>query len=222
MAKEENFYGELDKKKKHSYCTCQTLAIGMVIFIILVVIGVTLAVKQITAAVKPNRQVTGTQNDTATFQQKVHDLAKMPGASTTLTITEQELTSLLMTAISKQPEIPLRDTQAEIDPREIRLSGTATQFLNTNLTITVIPKVVDGKVLLELVKIQAGNFPVPAVLTEKLSSGFEKLFIEQFEQLKGVTVKSIQLDQGKMTITGSVTGDTGLTQPAQSSAPNPS
>ena len=205
MAKEENFYHELDKhKKKRSYCTCQTLAMAMFIFIVVVVVILILMIRQISIAVAPQRKVVGTQTGTTELQQKFEDLSKAPGASTSITVTEQELTSLLMSGIEKQPNIPIRDVQAEIDPDQIRLTATSTQIIQTSLAISVVPKVDNGKLGLELVKIQAGSLPVPAVLTQKISDSLNQMLSEQMSQIQGVNVKSIQLLQGKMAITGTI------------------
>lgn len=202
MAEKENFYQELDSKTKRSPCTCQTLALAFLVLIVGLVILVVIGVKKITTAVAPARQVVGAEQDSVNLQQKVSELAKNPGASTSLAVTEQELTRLLIEGISLSPTIPLRNIQAEINPSGIVLSGTATKFLNSTLLISILPKVVDGQAKLELVKIQAGSLPVPTALTELLSRELENAMSKELSQLKDITIKSILLGKGMMTITG--------------------
>ncbi len=64
--------------------------------------------------------------------------------------------------------------------------------------------VVDEKPKLQLVKIQAGTLTVPAQLTETIATGLEQAMTMQLEQLNGMTVKSVILHEGSMTITGIV------------------
>lgn len=205
MAEKENFYDELDKKSKRSFCTCQTLAIGFIILAFVVVFTVVFLVKKITTAVLPERTVEVTTDDRVKLQEKVDELSKTVGASTSLTVTERELSSLLIDAISKDPNIPIRAVQATINPREIVLTGTATQYLNTTLAISLLPEVIDGRIKLELVKIQAGNLRLPDKLTELLSNKLEGIVDTQLSQLKNISIKSIQLNNGTMVISGTLT-----------------
>lgn len=206
MAKEENFYHELDAKtKKRSFCTCQTLAILFIVLAIAAAFGVTTLVKRVATVVTPKRQVTSTSSDADSIQQKVADLAKAPGASTNLVITERELTGLLVSGINNQPTIPLRDVQAEINPTDIVLSGTLTEYFKTSVSITVIPKAVNGRLKFDVAKIQAGSISVPSYVTEKIVEQLDKLTAEQLGQFDNLTIKSILLDEGRMTITGTVT-----------------
>lgn len=202
MEEKENFYHELDTNTKHSFCTCQTLALGFVILAIIAALSLVWVVKRVVTAVAPGRQVMATRDDSTALQQKVAELAKAPGASVLLVINERELTSLLMDAISKDPEIPLRNVQVQINPNGIILSAIATKYLSTHLTISVLPKVVDGKIHLELTKIQAGSLSVPTLLTEQIAQKLDDLIMKQLTQVQGLIVKSILLDTGRLTITG--------------------
>lgn len=201
MAKKEDFYHELDTKAKRSFCTCQTLALGCFALVIIVVLMIFLGVRKIKTAVAPERKVIATGQDALKLRDRVEKLNKAAGASTVLVITEQELTALLIEGISKQPEVPIRDLQAEINPDGVVLTGTATKFLSSSLTVTVLPKVVDGKPVLELVKIKAGTLTVPKQLTEALS----ETLAEGLKDVKDVKVKSVTLGKGKMTISGIIT-----------------
>jgi hypothetical protein len=177
--------------------------------IILVAIGLTVGaiktIQKITTIVAPSRSITTTSQDTTELREKITELNKAPGASTQLTITEKELTQLLIETVSKNPNLPLRNIQTVINPEGITLTGTATKFLNSTLTIDILPKVVDGQIKMELVKIQAGSFPVPSQLTEVIAQGVDSLLSEQLNQVKGVAVKSLQLGNGKLQITGTLT-----------------
>lgn len=204
MAEKENFYEELDRKTKRSFCTCQTLGIGFFILALAIVGSLVFAYKKIKTAVAPLRHVATTGQEQTELQQKLDVLGKTPGAATTVTITEEELTSLLVESISKNPSIPLRNVQAEIHPEGIVLSGVATQFLNSTVQITLTPTVVDEQIKLQLVKIQAGTLNVPNNLTETIAQGIEAAMSTQLAQLNGIAVKSVILHEGTMNITGTV------------------
>lgn len=203
MEAKEDFYRELDKGKR-SYCTCQTMIFGLIILIIILVIGGVVVAKKISTAIAPSRQVVATIGDQTSLQQKFADLRKAPGAATSLVITEAELTSLMIDAVQKDPSIPLRDVQVQINPDAIILNGTPTSFLKTSLAISLVPEMSGGTVKLQLVKIQAGSLAVPQPLTEKISESLADVLAKQLGEIEGINLKSIQLESGRMTVTGSI------------------
>jgi uncharacterized protein YpmS len=206
MATKEDFYHELDSKAKHSFCSCQSFAIVLLILVVATVAAIAWAGKKITTAVLPNRQITADRQDVVNLQEKTAELAKAPGASTTLTLTERELTSLLVEAANKDANFPLKGLQAEINPNDIVVTGTAAKLLNTTLQIHLLPVVTDGKVKMQLTKIRAGTLAVPNSLTDVISKSFDDLLVKQLSNLQGVNIKSILLNEGKLTITGTILG----------------
>ncbi len=203
MAEKEDFYHDLDHRRR-SFCSCQTLAIGLLVLAIVLTVTLAWATQKALTAVIPTHQVVTTSQDLTNLNQKVAELRQAAGASTRLTLTESELSRLLIEFVSHKPNLPFRDLQAQINPDGLILSGTATQILKSNITATLMPKVVDGQVKLELVKIQAGTLPIPQKLAELVATSLENLFTEQLASLSGITVKSIQLEAGKMIISGTV------------------
>lgn len=202
MEEKEDFYRELDHKSRHSFCSCQTLAIGLIILAILAAVGITMAVRKVSTVLVPTRPVVATRDDQANVQQKIADLNKAPGASVTVTITESELTSLLIEALAKSPNFPLRGMQASIAPDGITLTGTATKYFNAQVTAAVTPSVVDGHIKLDVSKIQAGSLEAPSILRDQIAKGLDSLLSSQVSNLQGITIKSIQLHDGRMTISG--------------------
>ncbi len=204
MAEKEDFFQELDQKARRSFCSCQTLALGFLLLVIVAVVGIVYVGRKITQVVLPGRTVEPTRQDALQLQDKVSQLATAPGASTSLTITEAELTAALRESIARRSNFPVKGIQAEIEPSEIILTGESTKLIKSILTIHVIPKVVDGQPKLELVKIEAGSFAVPQQLTKMIAENIEGLLADQFGQLSGVTIKSMILDDGRMRISGTV------------------
>ncbi len=204
MEEKEDFYHELDTKGRRSFCTCQSLAIIFLILALLLAGAIVWGVKKIKTAVFPARQVMATRQDSSSVQEKLVQLSQTAGASTSLTLTEPELTSLLADAIAKNPTIPLRGIQAQINPDGIVLAGTATKYLTTLLQIDVRPQVVDGRPKLQITKIQAGSLSVPPLLTQLLDKSLQDALATQLNELRSITVKSILLDAGRLRITGTV------------------
>lgn len=205
MEKKENFYHELDKHARNSFCTCQTLMIGLILVALGIAAGGIWVVGKIKTVVTPERKVVANAGDATLLREKVADLAKAPGASTTLVITEQELTGLLVeSSANKSPDFLLRGAQAAIDEEGIIISGTAVKYLNANLQARMVPKVVNGQPIFELVSIQAGSFSVPQSLTELLAKQLSSLISSKSIGLENVNVKSLSLEKGKMRVTGSV------------------
>src|SRR6185369_8381928 len=135
MEKKEDFYHELDKKARRSCCTCQTFALSCLVVALLLALGVTVIIRKIATVVMPPRHVTASRDDAVALQDKFAALSKAPGASVNLTLTEGELTSLLVDAINKDPDIPLRAVEVAINPDGLILTGTATKYLTTTLSI---------------------------------------------------------------------------------------
>lgn len=202
MEEKENFYHELDQKSRRSFCTCQTFAGFLLVVAIVIAVGLTSVMKKVTTVISPTRQVSVSRDDAVALQQKMSELSKAPGASTSLIINENELTSLFVEAIGQDKEFPLKSIQVQINPTEIVVDGVATKYLTTSISITLVPKVVSGKPKLELVKIQAGSFSVPTVLTQLIASKLDSLLENKLSQVKGLTIKSIQLEQGRIIISG--------------------
>lgn len=203
MEKEEHFYHELDTHgKRRSFCSCQTLLILFVGIAIIVALIITTVVKKVATVITPKRHVTATSADADTLQQKLTDLRNAPGASTSLVITEQELTGLLISGVNSQPDVPLRDVQAEINPDAVTVTGTLTEYFKSSVSISLLPKVTSGKLGFEITKLQAGSFAVPSYVTQKLAQQFDTLLNQQSSELQGITVKSVQLGAGQMTVTG--------------------
>ncbi len=205
MAEKENFYEELDRKTRRSFCTCQTLAGFFLILAIGIVIGVVVVAKKVTTLVNPTRTVNSTSQDATTIHAKLAALnqSQTPGASQSIVITEGQLTSLLIEALANKPSIPLRGVQTAINPDGIILTGTATQFLNTIVTINLVPVVDQGTIKLQIKSIKAGTFAVPDQLSAVLTQSLSSLLQDQLSSLKNITIQSVELGQGQMTISGS-------------------
>ncbi len=204
MEEKENFYHDLDKHKKRSFCTCQTLFFGLVILAIIVAGLVVWGVTKVKTAVLPNRQVISSDQDRQALLQKFSELDLSPGAATTLTITERELTGLLIQGLSQNSKIPFRNVQAAIQPEGIIVSGIATKWLANSLSITIVPRVIGTKLQLDIDKIQAGSLAVPDALTAALTTELNKLVTNEMN-LDSVAIKSVKLIQGSMILTGTVT-----------------
>ncbi len=202
MAQKEDFYHELDKKGKRSFCTCQTLALLFLVLAIFAVVGIVVAVKKVTTVIQPSRHVATTSQTTTELQQKFQELSKAPGASTNLRITEAELTSLLIQGISNQSKVTLRNVQAEIHSDRIVLTATSAELFQSTVTIDIVPSVVEGRLTLESSKIQAGTLPIPAAFTKTISEGLNELINKQLSEQQNVMLKSIDLADGYMDASG--------------------
>lgn len=204
MEEKENFFDELDSKAKHSFCTCQSMIILFVLLAIGLAVAGVVIIRQATTAITPLRKVTPTRTDATLLQRKFDDLKQAPGASTNLVISEQELTALFSQAIEKNDSFPIRGIQAVINPEVIVLSGTATQYVKSDLQVHLLPKVIDGRASLAIIKVEAGTFGVPTTLTKLIGSQLDTLLANQLSALKNVEVRSIVLGEGKLTISGTI------------------
>lgn len=113
-----------------------------------------------------------------------------------LEITEEELTSFLAQNVEGSP---LADPQVRLTPGQIHISGTVTQPLQAQLSVTCSAQLVNGRVEVTIEEAIVGGFPAPAPLMDYISQIIE----ESVEDMQtGMTVTELQILEGKLIIAG--------------------
>ena len=125
----------------------------------------------------------------------------------TLTINESQLTSLLAEKLASQTDPIITDPQVYLRDGQIQIYGKASKgYFDANvaiiLTATIDP---NGKPLIQITSANFGPIPVPANLTETLSSMVQDAYTGALGPTAiGFKLDSIVIAEGLMMLTGSV------------------
>lgn len=199
---ENKFYQELDEKKSHqSCCTCQTLAILM--FLVLLVAGgaVFYLYRQITKEkiFPANLPVAGSL---AGFNQKLKELKPAADGQVSVSVSEEELTSLSAEGFSAENLI-LKDIKFSINEQNILIYGTLAKPVSAKVVATAVPRVQDGQVKFEIINTTAGQLNLPAILNRKVSQIVADSLSAKLSLIyQKVKIREVKLNRGKMILTG--------------------
>lgn len=129
----------------------------------------------------------------------------MAGGTASLTITEQQLTSLIAIELAAQPDIPVQNVQVRLTQGQMQISGQVQQEglslpLTVALSITVDGQ---GRPRTQVLSAKLGPLPVPQAILDELTAQIDKNLIEQFGAYSGGLVfESIAVYEGYMVLTG--------------------
>lgn len=199
---ENKFYQELDEKKSHqSCCTCQSLAVLM--FLILLIFGgaVFYLYRQITKE-KIFPANLPSAGSLAGFNQKLKDLKPAADGQVSVSVSEEELTSLLAEGFSAENVI-LKDIRFSINEQNILIYGTLIKPISAKVVMTALPRIQDGRVKFDIINTSAGQLSLPAILNRKVS----QIVADSLSAKLGLIyqkaeIREVKLNRGKMILTG--------------------
>ena len=200
--KDEDFYKELDKKSLHqSCCTCQTLAIFFVGLLLILSGTIFFLYWQIShgGGLRFNVAQMSTAKD---FQKKLTDTKPSKSGEYRLVLSSDELNTVINEGLSVSDFI-LKDMTLSVNPNEILIYGNLIKPLNSKIVMTTVPKAENGKLVLEVTKIAAGNVNLPSLFnkraTESLNNLLDKKMTSFYEK---ATVSSVTLEQNQIILIG--------------------
>ena len=140
----------------------------------------------------------------------------VPGDTVTLTLTEMQLTAIINSAISEgSGDTPISGILVNVNPDGMLMTGKATPPSSVPLIggrqvaigLTLTPKIVAGKLSLEIDDIQLGGLSaslIPSAL-QSLKDQIKSSLGEDLSLVKlpaDIMIDSLELAQGSMTLTG--------------------
>lgn len=123
----------------------------------------------------------------------------------TVTLTEQQLNSILTTAITKQSEQIISETAVRLTNGTMEVYGKVNQDpITLDLKIVLKPGIdALGNPFLVVEDITMGGLPVPGELKERVGSLVDRAFQEYLSsQGQGFKASNIMIYEGIMTVTG--------------------
>jgi uncharacterized protein YpmS len=118
----------------------------------------------------------------------------------TLSLSEADLTSAIN---ANDKNFPLKNPKITISKDQILLTGKSSDsVLSFKLSISLIPRVENGKVILDIKEIKTGGVSAPKLVVDQVSSGL-KNYLSQFTPLENdVNIEKVSLSTGYLSVTG--------------------
>lgn len=200
--KEEDFYRELDKKSLHqSCCTCQTLAVFFVGLLLVFSGTVFFLYWQITrgGGLKFNVSQTVTIKD---LENKLTNVKPDASGQYQLVLSSDELNAALTEGLSVSDFI-LKDMVSSFSPNEILIYGNLIKPLNSKIVMTVLPEAKNGKLILTVTKITAGNINLIPVFNKQASESLNSLMDKKLASFYQVAaVSSVDMVSNELILIG--------------------
>lgn len=198
---EDEFYAELDTKKlRRSCCTFQTMIIFFIIILVGAIIGTIYCFNQIKEINFPSKAITSNFKDKNNFYEKLKP--DSTDENFEITVTSEELTAITAEGISGKNFI-IKNIQVMIGKDGVDIFGTLTKPLSSQIKITTIPKVENGKIKFEIQKFTAGKLTLPKLINNEVADALNKAMDRNFQELyQNYEVQEISLFDGKMIISG--------------------
>jgi len=130
------------------------------------------------------------------------------GDAFALTVTEQQLTSIVALRLQDRSNLPLRDPQVFLRDGKIQLFGVAeVGGLSANALITISASLTpNGGVVFKAEKADFGPIPVPAELLEQVSTAINEAFTDSLgSKATGLQVTGLTIEDGQLLLTGRIT-----------------
>ncbi|KKP88776.1 MAG: hypothetical protein UR93_C0008G0005 [Berkelbacteria bacterium GW2011_GWA2_35_9] len=208
----KDFYGEVDKikKKRGSFCTCYSFAIFVAIIIIILSILIVFGLRKISNPSTTNiKVIEPSQQALDSLKSKLSNLVQEnnenKGEIVSLTITEEELTSLL--SQNKETDFPMKDITAEINETGIKVQGKYQKDLlvikniSVDMAVDLEPSIKDEKLIVAVKKIEAGDLKLNETVSSRLGKSIEKIFDQKINR-DDIVFESVVLSDGQMVLTG--------------------
>jgi uncharacterized protein YpmS len=143
----------------------------------------------------------------ATLEAKVDESFNqaLQGQTIELTLSEEEITSLLAERLKDQSEIVLSDPQVYLRDGKITLTGNLqTGQLNVPVNVVFEPQVnSNGQAKLELISVSMGPFSAPDSMVSSVQDLADRFLMDYLQQSgEAFYVESITVDDGVLTIKG--------------------
>lgn len=127
------------------------------------------------------------------------------GSLSSITITEQQVTSWLAAEIKNNPDLPLSDVQVFLRDDQVQIWGMVNGSADSTSALVVAELKTDAnqKPYFDIISMQIGTQVVPDFLLNQMQSWLNELLIESInQQLPGLEVMNLNVVNGLITVSG--------------------
>ena len=161
---------------------------------------------------QPPYPITPSEETIRQFEERMRSTESNPDGSFTVTITDEEITSLVVLRMLANREEPLPASDIQAYFRNGRVEVYATVQVAKSLTLPALVAftidAADGQATVILEDVTLGPFPAPQSVLDSLTDMLNQA-LEENIQVDGqrVIVSDVQIGEGEMTITGRLSSD---------------
>ncbi len=185
----------------------------LVPLVVLVVLAQSLCCCPLVGGPQPPYTITPSDEAVQRFKERWDTAVKesLDDNTFTVTVTEEEMTSLAAQMLDERQNLPpVSDLQIYF--RNGRIEAYATVTMNDSVSlpgmVAFSPAVVDGKITVTLEEAAFGPLPIPDSTLETATDTLDDLLAESMmTELDRATITDIQIGDGEMTLTGTISAD---------------
>jgi hypothetical protein len=149
----------------------------------------------------PHRVVVSTEAAGQLESRIEQNLGGQPGQPFILRMTDAEVTSLLATKMAQYGQAPVDDLIVWFTRGKLYATGRLANVVPVSVRLFVVasPRILDGKVVMDIEQMSAGSFPVPGLVLDAITRSLNETINEL--QL-GVEVNAIEILEGEAIVKG--------------------
>ncbi len=144
------------------------------------------------------------------FEERMNAVDLGADDSFTITITEEEMTSLIRQGLAEQKDTPLSEIQAYFRNNRVEVYATVQMADSLALPGMVAFSLAstDGQVAVTVEEVTLGPLPVPEPVLQSLNDELNKALSESIQiDGKEVAITDVQIGEGEMTVSGQAPSD---------------
>lgn len=154
---------------------------------------------------RPGNEIMISPQAAAEAKTTLENALPQPGSLSSITITEQQVTSWLAMELQKTPDLPLSDVQVFLRNGQVQIWGMVNGNENSTSVLIVGEIGIDGNQLpyIEITSMQIGTQTVPDILLGQMEAWLNQTLIENInEQMPGLRLMNVNVVNGLITVSG--------------------
>jgi hypothetical protein len=154
---------------------------------------------------RPGAEIVPFEGASEEARVKLENALPQPGALTSVTLSEQQVTSLLTMELGNNPDLPLSDVQVYLRDDMIQIWGMVNGTTNSTsaLILGTLSISLDNKLNVEIESVQIGSQVIPGLLVSQGESWLNEVLTTQINsQMPGLEIMNINISSGLITISG--------------------
>src|SRR5688572_8705267 len=154
---------------------------------------------------RPGSEILFSEQSSIEAKQIIENALPQAGSLTSITITEQQITSWLAMEMQGNPDLPLSDVQVYLRNGQVQVWGMVNGSADSTSGLIVSEIKIDNNQLpyLEIESMQIGTQVIPDFLVNQMEAWINETLAESIsEQLPGLTLMNVNVVNGLITVSG--------------------
>jgi uncharacterized protein YpmS len=198
----KDFYKEIDQIKKKNCCGVWSVFIVLILIFAIIValfwLGRNYLNKSSLYLKIPSSQKSDTSGITGKLEATSNSL--IPGASATVSFSEEELAQYLGVNTS---EFPLKRASLSINSDGIIVKGrTSESIFSIPLTVILKPKAEDGRLKLEVAELESGSISAPKTVKDQMNTYLSDIINKKSDPVADFEITEIATRDKYVDVTG--------------------